>query len=42
VPKVNIYVNSKNRKSDEPASNFSVVIPDGFLRVTKDDYFALP
>ena len=37
MSKVNIYVNSKNRKSDETPSNFSVIIPDGLLRVNKDE-----
>ena len=32
MSKVNIYVNSKNRKSDETPSNFSVIIPDGLHR----------
>jgi len=41
MSKVNIYVNSKNRKSDETPSNFSVIIPDGLLRVNKDEYFTL-
>ena len=41
MSKINIYVNSKNRKSDETASNFSVIIPDGLLRVNKDEYFTI-
>ena len=41
MSKVNIYVNSKNTKSDETPSNFSVIIPDGLLRVNKDEYFTL-
>ena len=32
MSKINIYVNSKNRKSDETPSNFSVIIPDGLLK----------
>ncbi len=36
MSKINIYVNSKNRKSDETPSNFNVIIPDGLLRVNKD------
>ncbi len=36
MSKLNIYVNSKNRKPDETPSNFSVIIPDGLLRVNKD------
>ena len=42
MSKINIYINSKNRKSDETPSNFSVIIPDGLLRVNKDEYFTLP
>ena len=41
MSKINIYVNSKNRKSDETPSNFNVIIPDGLLRVNKDEYFTL-
>ena len=41
MSKVNIYVNSKNRKSDETPSNFSVIIPDGLLKVNKHEYFTL-
>ncbi len=39
--KINIYVNSKNWKSDESPSNFSVIIPDGLLRVSKEEYIKL-
>jgi hypothetical protein len=31
----------KNRKPDETTSNFIVIIPDGLLRVNKDEYFTL-
>ena len=41
MSKLNIYVNSKNRKPDETPSNFSVIIPDGLLKVNKDEYFTL-
>jgi len=41
MSKINIYVNSKNRKSDETPSNFSVIIPDGLLKVNKHEYFTL-
>ncbi len=41
MSKINIYVNSKNRKSDETPSNFSVIIPDGLIKVNKDEYFTL-
>ena len=37
MSKINIYVNSKNRKSDETPSNYSVIIPDGLLKVNKDN-----
>jgi hypothetical protein len=35
MSKINIYVNSKNRKSDESPSNFSVIIPDDLLKKKK-------
>ena len=41
MSKINIYVNSKNRKSDESPSNFSVIIPDGLLKCNNDEYFTL-
>ena len=41
MSKINIYVNSKNRKSDETPSNFSVIIPNGLLKVNKHEYFTL-
>ncbi len=41
MSKKNIYVNSKNRKSDESPSNFSVIIPDDLLKINKDEYFTL-
>ena len=41
MSKINISANSKNRKSDETPSNFSVIIPDGLLRVNKDEYFTM-
>jgi hypothetical protein len=41
MSKINIYVNSKNRKSDETPSNFSVIIPDGLLKVNNDEYFTM-
>jgi len=41
MSKINIYVNSKNRKSDESPSNFSVILPDGLLKVNSDEYFSL-
>ena len=41
MSKINIFVSSKNRKSDESPSNFSVIIPDGLLKVNKDEYFIM-
>ncbi len=41
MSKINIYVNSKNRKSDEKPSNFSIIIPGGLLNVNKDEYFTM-
>ena len=41
MSKINIYVNSKSRKSDETPSNFSVIIPDGLIKVNNDEYFTL-
>lgn len=39
--KINIYINSKNRNSNESSSNFHVTIPDGMLSLNKDEYFTL-
>ena len=41
MSKINIYVNSRRHKTDVTASNFSVIIPDGLLKVTKDQYFTM-
>ena len=41
MSKINIYVNSKNRKSDESPSNFNVIIPDGLLKVNDNEFFTL-
>ena len=41
MSKINIYVNSKNRKSDESPSIFSVIIPDSLLKCNSDEYFTL-
>ena len=38
---INIYVNLKNRRTDETASNFNVIIPDGLLKVTSNEEFEL-
>ena len=37
--KINIYVNSINRRTDETASNFNVIIPDGLLKVKQNEEF---
>ena len=39
--KLNIYINSKNRRTDETPSNFNVIIPDGLLKVNSDEDFEL-
>ena len=39
--KLNIYVNSINRRQDETPSNFNVIIPDGLLKVNSDEEFEL-
>ena len=39
--KINIYVNSKNRRSDETASNFNVIVPDGLLKINNNQSFEL-
>jgi len=41
MSKINIYVSSKNRKSDETPSNFSVIIPDGLLKFDNNEYFTM-
>jgi hypothetical protein len=41
MSKINIYVNSKNIKSDESPSNFSVIVPNDLLKINKDEYFTL-
>jgi len=39
--KINIYINSKNRRSDESTSDFNVLIPDGLLKVKNNEEFEL-
>ena len=39
--KINIYINSKNRRTDETTSNFNVIIPDGLLKITDKEEFKL-
>jgi hypothetical protein len=39
--KINIYVNSKNRRTDEPTSNFNIIIPDGLLKINNNEEFEM-
>jgi len=39
--KINIYVNSKNKRTDETVSNFNVIIPDGLLKISEKEEFEL-
>jgi hypothetical protein len=39
--KTNIYVNSKNRRTDEPTSNFNIIIPDGLPKINNNEEFEL-
>ena len=39
--KINIYINSKNRRTDETSSNFNVIIPDGLLKCKNNEEFEL-
>ncbi len=39
--KINLYVNSKNRRTDEPTSNFNIIIPDGLLKIKNNEAFEL-
>ncbi len=39
--KINIYVNSKNRRTDEPTSNFNIIITDGLLKINNNEKFEL-
>ncbi len=41
MSKINIFVNSKNRRVDETPSNLSIIILDGLLRINKDEYFTI-
>lgn len=41
MSKINVYVNSRKRKTDESASNFGVIIPDGLFKLNKDQYFTM-
>ena len=39
--KINIYISSKYKQSDQQISNFKVVIPDGLLTCRHDEYFTM-
>ena len=39
--KINIYINSRNRRADESVSNFNVIIPDNLLKTNNDELFEL-
>ena len=39
MDKINIYINSKNRKENENANKFTVKIPNILLRLNRDEYF---
>ena len=41
MDKINIYINSKNRDSNEKISNFKVRIPQNLLRLSQGEYFTL-
>ena len=39
--KINMYINSKNRDSNESSSRFKVKVPENLLRLGKNEYFTL-
>jgi len=39
--KINMYINSKNRDSNELSSRFKVKVPENLLRLGKNEYFTL-
>jgi hypothetical protein len=41
MDKIDIYINSKNRKENENANKFTVKIPNSLLRLNRDEYFTL-
>ena len=41
MDKINIYINSKNRDSNEKIGNFTVRIPQNLLRLSQGEYFTL-
>ena len=41
MEKINLYINSKNRKTTEKINNININLPNAFLNVKKDEYFIL-
>ena len=39
--RINLYINSKNRASNEPVSKFKVIIPNNLLRLKPNEYFTM-
>ena len=38
MSRINLYINSKHRKTDETTNNFNVNIPNNLLQVKSDEY----
>jgi len=41
MEKINVYINSKNKKTTENINNLNISLPNGFLTVSRDEYFVL-
>ena len=41
MSRINLYINSKHRKTDETTNNFNVNIPNNLLQVKSDEYLEL-
>ena len=41
MSKINLFISSKNRKLDETANKFQVILPDGLLHVDEDEFFVM-
>lgn len=41
MSRINLFINSKHRKSDESSSNFNVNIPNNLLQVKRNEYLEL-
>lgn len=41
MEKINLYINSKNKKTTENINNLNISLPNGFLTVSRDEYFIL-